>query len=323
MMLESPGFALADGTMVHPCAPFFIAGSGRCGTTLMRRLLIEHVRAVIPPENYLLAVSPRLMAIAQGDWSTFCKLVLTNMMIHSANWEDYGIDSDVSALLYALPAERRSIVNFWHAFHALYAKHAGRPSETRWGDKTPSNADALSEIVGIFPEAHFIFMVRDAFDMAYSYGTMTTAGRAGDYLSGAKRWVDVNTKLLAFREHHAARVVVVRYEDLVRDTDSELARVLDHLHVRRLSPNPMSASEAEDMARQPDLRNVLQAVQRGSVGKGRVNMPEDVKAAITAIVAPLQTHLGYEPAAIHNDYVTGRSTGRAATYLSRTPAAKF
>jgi len=36
-------------------SPFFIIGSGRCGTTLMRRILITHPDICIPPETFVLS----------------------------------------------------------------------------------------------------------------------------------------------------------------------------------------------------------------------------------------------------------------------------
>jgi protein-tyrosine sulfotransferase len=297
-MPEAAGLVLSDGTQVRPQVPFFIAGSGRCGTTLLRRLLIEHADVVIPPENYLLPVSPRLMVMAQGDWVTFCRLVLTNLVKHSGNWTDFGIDATAAlSLLAAVPAAQRSVGNFWHAFHALYARHVGRPPGTRWGDKTPSSVDALPEILGIFPDARFIFMIRDAFDMAYSYGSMAASGRAGDYLGGARRWVDANTKLLNFYARCTTQSIIVRYENLVRDADREMARVMAHLGMTSSTANPLAAVEAHDMAAQPDLRNALHDVHRDSIGKGHASLADDVKLAIGAMVGPLQSRLGYEQSA--------------------------
>ena len=293
-MIEPASFALADGTMVQPCVPFFIAGSGRCGTTLMRRLLIQRTGAVIPPENYLLAVSPRLLLMAHGDWTAFCRLVLANLVKHSGRWEDFGIDAAAALGLFAaLPSDCRSVANFWHAFHALYARHVGRPGATRWGDKTPSSVDALPEIAGIFPDARFIFMVRDVFDMAWSFGSMATAGRAGDYIAGARRWADANAKLAAFQPQHATQCITVRYEDLVHNPEAEMQRVLRHLDVKPRASGTLSAAETGDMAAQPDLQAAIQDVHVGSVGKGRVNLPDDIRAAIAAIAGPMLIRLGY------------------------------
>jgi protein-tyrosine sulfotransferase len=292
-------FALSDGTLVRPSNPFFITGSGRCGTTLMRRLVIERTHAVIPPENYILALSLRLMAMARGDWSRFCGLVLAALQKYSGRWEDFGIEQTMAFdLLTNIPSGFQTIANFWHAFHAIYANRVNKPGDTRWGDKTPSNVDGLAEVIQIFPQARFIFMVRDVYDMSYSLGSMATSGRAGDYLGGAKRWVDANTRILAFKEQYAAQAMVVRYEDLARFPEREMAAVLAHLGVTSAGANGLNALEAQDMAAQPYLKNVLEGVSSAFIGKGRANMTDDVKEMISGIAAPLQIRMGYEPTGI-------------------------
>lgn len=45
-MPPAPVFAVSDGTLVRLGNPFFITGSGRCGTTLLRRLILERTHSV-------------------------------------------------------------------------------------------------------------------------------------------------------------------------------------------------------------------------------------------------------------------------------------
>lgn len=292
----SDGFALADGTQVRPGTPFFITGSGRCGTTLLRRLVLERAAVVIPPENYILALSTRLMQQAGGDWPIFCRLTLANLRQHSPGWDFYDLDPRTAfTLLAAMPDAHRTMADFWHAFHALYATRMGKPGETRWGDKTPSNVDALPDIVQVFPAARFVFMLRDAFDVAYSYGSMATPGRAGRFLEGAQRWVDANRRVLAFVQAHPAQSLLLRYEDVVRAPDQALPAVLRHLDLPARSLEPMTARETQDIAARPELRNVLTDVDAGFIGKGRARLPAETKARIAALTAPLQRRFGYEP----------------------------
>jgi hypothetical protein len=293
---EPGGFSLADGTRVRPADPFFITGSGRCGTTLMRRMILERAAVVIPPENYILALSTRLMQQAGSDWPVFCRLALANLRRHSAGWAFYGIDPrEALGLLSAIDAAHRSMANFWHGFHALYATRVNKPGETRWGDKTPSNVDALPDILQVFPAARFVFMVRDVFDVAYSYGSMSTPGRAGRYLEGAQRWIDANRRMLAFAGEQAAQSIIVRYEDVVRAPDQAMPAVLRHLNLPAMAAGAMTAQEAQDIAARPDLRNVLTEVSGGFIGKGRSGLSPEIKARIAGIAGPLQRRFGFEP----------------------------
>jgi hypothetical protein len=305
---EETSFTLSDGTLVRPGNPFFITGSGRCGTTLMRRLVIEGTGAVVPPENYILALSSRLMTMARADWALFCRLVLSGLQKYSGRWADFGIDAGTAfGLLANIPDNFREIANFWHAFHAIYANRVNKPSDTRWGDKTPASVDGLPEIIRIFPHARFIFMVRDVFDTAYSHGSMSIHGRTDNYLGGARRWVDANARILAFCRQYALQAIVVLYEELTRFPEREMQRVfrhlgvlnhqeaLGHLGVPASTASALNVLEARDMAAQPYLRNVLHDVSSDFIGKGRANLTDEVKQGISDIAAPLQIRLGYEP----------------------------
>jgi protein-tyrosine sulfotransferase len=295
-MSEANCFSLSDGTLVHPSNPFFITGSGRCGTTLMRRLVTERAEVIIPPENYILAASQRLVATASADWGLFCRMILSGLQKYTNRWEDFSIDEPLALqLLATVPAPRRSIANFWHAFHAIYATRMDRPSDTRWGDKTPANVDGLPQIMQIFPQARFVFMVRDVFDTAYSYGAMSISERAGNPQTGAQRWVDANAKVLAFADAYPAQAIIVRYEDLARFPEHEITRVLGHLRVPAAVMGALNPLEVRDITAQPHLKSVLHEVSREFICKGRANLTKADKESIANIAAPLQIQLGYEP----------------------------
>jgi hypothetical protein len=295
-MSGTSSFELADATVVIPSNPFFIAGSGRCGTTLMRKLLVERTHAVVPPENYTLASSAQLMTRSGTDWEFFCRLVLNDMKSGSGGWEYFGIDADTALpLLSSVGPAYRTVANFWHAFHAIYALHVNKPASSVWGDKTPANTAQLADIMNIFSQAKFVFMVRDVFDMAWSYGSTAISGRVASYLTGANRWVHANTQILAFSEQHPTQVILVRYEDLVRFTDQEMHRVFNFLDLPARPASPLNHSEARDILLRPHLGNVLGDVSAEFVGKGRTSLTAETRQRISAVAAKLQHRFGYEP----------------------------
>ena len=212
-----------------------------------------------------------------------------------ASWQQFHLDAAATmALLVWIPAECRSVANFWHAFHAIYAGQVGRPSDARWGDKTPFNVARLPNIVVIFPQARFVFMIRDVFDTAYWYGSMPMLRRDGQFIGGAERWVYANSMILEFSERYPTQTLLVRYEDLTGSPDREMARVLRHLEIPLPEAGAVNALEARDIAARPHLGNVLGAVSPDFVDRGRANLEPAVKESIAAIAAPLQIHLGYE-----------------------------
>lgn len=313
-----PVFALSDGTDVFAAPPFFITGSGRCGTTLMRRLLIEQTGVVIPQENYTLADSARWKALARTDWPACCSAVVEHLARSGAGLANFGLEQrELLDLLNSVPPDRRTLPNLWHAFHAIYAAKAGLAGANRWGDKTPLNARKVGRIVEIFPEARFVFMFRDVFDVAYSYGSMSALARKGRYLEGATRWVDANRHLLNFCSRHPHAACIVRYEDLVEAADETVARVTAFLGLER-SPRALSSAEARDMVTQSHLRKVTTEVDRSSVGAGRANLSAADKSVIAEQAAALQVALGYETSGIEASPVLHAfDRQRLGTHLAR------
>lgn len=288
-------FQMIDGTVVTASVPVFITGSGRCGTTLMRRLVIERSKTVIPPENYTLGAIGHFQGGGQAGWEAYCRGILSHLTANRDDWTSFAID-EARALqhLSSIPPEAQSAANFWHAFHAIYAQSAGKDSSFRWGDKTPLNVGRLGHIRSIFPDARFVFMVRDVLDVSYSYGNMPILGRQGKYLEGAKRWIDANSRIKAFTEANPGSAIVVRYEDLVVDPDAQVAKVIDFAGLERSEGQGITASESRDIRTKSHLQNALGEVRNDFVGKGRDGLSADLKAAILADAAPLQRFFGYD-----------------------------
>lgn len=193
-------------------APFFIVGSGRSGTTLLRMILSSHSRLSIPPETYYLA--PLLDQLPVDRELTSAEVAHSiNIMTGHYRWPDMGMDAG------ELAREGGALVNpkLRDIVEIVYAKHLVREGKVRWGDKTPPYIRIVPRLAAMFPDARFIHLLRDGRDVAKSFQSV---GWYGPRLhknmvewSGAmeldRRWR--NSAL-------ADQFLVVRYEDLVRQT---------------------------------------------------------------------------------------------------------
>ena len=169
----------------------------------------------------------------------------------------------------------------------------GKPSLSRWGDKTPLNVARLDNIIELFPTARFIFMVRDIFDVAYSYGSMDILGRRGKYLDGARRWVESNSKIRDFSQRYPEHSLLLRYEDLVTDNWCCLDAVFRFLDLESSNVPPMSKNETTDMLAIPHLRNSLGEVRSDFIGKGAAELPRDMKQEMVQLASDLRDFFGY------------------------------
>lgn len=109
------------------------------------------------------------------------------------------------------------------AVYEVAPLYQARPEPKCWFEKTPTNLSRVTYLANWYPRARFIQLVRDPRD---------------NWLSLARKWTDTRLPAVVrlwLRASRAAtsnarklgkdRYLVVRYEDLVLDTDSEMRRV--------------------------------------------------------------------------------------------------
>lgn len=112
-------------------------------------------------------------------------------------------------------------------FHSAYARAKGK---AHWANLDIATLDRMDSAHAWFPRARFIHIVRDGRDIALSHETMPYG--AANVLEAAEAWshrLQVNLKMGAILG--PARYLVVRYEDLVLDTEPTLRRMCEFMGV--------------------------------------------------------------------------------------------
>jgi hypothetical protein len=135
---------------------------------------------------------------------------------------------------------------------------AAKQSKKRWGEKTPRHVFRISEILEAFPNAQVICMARDPRGVVASYRDWKSQGghdfekdpehskaleeehqrtRASYHLLIATLlWSStIKASLAAIKKHGSARVMLLRYEDLVLEPEKTNNAVCDWLG---MEPNP-------------------------------------------------------------------------------------
>ena len=125
------------------------------------------------------------------------------------------------SMIYGIPYESRVFTHphikqwltskFWNRNTIAHRKH-------RWVEKTPAHVRMVDRIFTKYPEAKVLFVVRDGRDVAISMRK-----RFGDFKKGLRRWVDDNRQGLNWMDD--PRVMMVRYEDLVKQYDATMPRI--------------------------------------------------------------------------------------------------
>ena len=216
--------------------PILIGGSPSSGSTLLSVMLDAHPDIHCGPEIGVLA-HPSLY---RGDFSTAVQALLSRLepcqwmkndalgnfreglcpyaLIDESNLSAY--DHDLSSIKQLLRASD-SIESF---LSNLFEPILLRSGKTIWAEKTPSNLYAFEAFLDRFPEGRVIYVVRDP------RAVVSSLHKRG---MGLRRALSIWLLEVAVCERLAdhPRVLRVRYEDLVQDTERILTDVAHFLNV--------------------------------------------------------------------------------------------
>lgn len=197
-----------------------VLGHPRSGTTLLRRLINAHSRIACPPETHLLSACARFLDAEQNA---------------------HGVDIGVLAGLSFAGIEDEIVLEKLRAFaFSFLSEYAGNQGKPRWAEKTAFDSFHIDNIERLCGDhVYYLGIVRHGLDVAISSKDFCDA--AGMYPrvmqeyirrysqpieAFAHSWLDVNQKLLEFAERHQDNCLIYRYEDIVRDPESSLTRIL-------------------------------------------------------------------------------------------------
>lgn len=261
--------------------PAFIISSMRSGSTLLRYLLDSHKQLACPPESKFLAALDSMLDYPQ---------VLT--ALNSLGLTQSDIFSHV-----------RTFVD------NIMSSYTTKQGKTRWVDKTPSYYRILDFIEKIFDRsAQYILLVRHPLDCICSLRefvpgqlhqndpdiarVVATYGK-GQY-GLAKYWLEVNEQIYHWSIALPDRTYLVRYEDLVMQSQQAVSKILYFLgeDPRLLDLNKALTMSHTGGYQDPKIAQTI-AVHTNSVGRS-IKMTEGEAKSLWRLVQELATKFGYE-----------------------------
>jgi len=274
-------------------SPFFIIGSGRSGTTLLRRILLASGQVHIPPETYVLAqVIEYYRRNAYQDWES---LVLHCMALFEMHPEFETFQISLRALLpklYALPETERSLAKMLDVFYRYHAEQTGVVCE-RWGDKTPINTFALDDIYAVFPQAKFIHLLRDGIDVAHSY---VSTGLITDLELASVRWRDSVQLADDFVKKYPDACIEIRYELLSCQPENEMRRICAFLGINfdvDMINQQEHTLEMGDMQKYQHYKHANEMVSSKYLGKGRKSLSSEDMQHLQKLIGKALIKHGY------------------------------
>lgn len=261
----------------------FVVGSGRSGTSLLwNRLNRDPAVAVAPEIHFLDRWLPLAWTSGEPDLDELWRLFVASPHYHRLNLTTSAAEH---ARLASTPREM---------YLRLMTGHAEAQSAEIGGDKTPSNFRFVAKLLDWYPQARFVFIVRDPRSVV---GSLNSLARDHHWARGATAkhvalWNAAAEAAVAWSDH--PQVSVIRYEDLVTDE----VNVLSELH-STLSGHPYDPSWLDGDARVERLPSgslvstTPTSTQRRESWRGRLR-PGQADVVIRRC-QPIAAHFGYHP----------------------------
>jgi len=187
--------------------PLFLIGAPRSGTTILTRLLNAHSEILLTNET-----------------AVFLQL---NEMIEKSN---LGVRAGIlfGKAYHRLWAGhlRQQARPLLESFYEQIARQENKHDIKYWGEKHPHLSNCLRFLSELYPEATYVYAVRDPRDVACSIAEMNSVP-VRKAIDNWRRFADAYEKFI--QSLPSDSVKVVKYEHLVADYESVLRGLLDAL----------------------------------------------------------------------------------------------
>jgi hypothetical protein len=289
----------------HP--PFFIVGCGRSGTTLLRTMINRHSQVAIPLES--LFIVDYLRATGSLSRDRLIRMLVREFELHE--WDVEISASDLSDVADAREAIER--------LHEIYlAKHGKKI----WGQKTPRFVRHGDLLKRAWPNSKFVHVVRDARAVVSSL-IRSDQHRSNAYFA-SRRWINDVSAGLRLEQQFPGDMLLVRYEDLVREPEQELQKVCEHLGLDYEAgiASPQGNETGEYSTWYKNAHALLdRPPDPNRIDLWRKNLTPRQLRLVEHTCGALMTQLGYEPAGNENAadtlYVSALVAERGIGFMSQ------
>ena len=267
-------------------APFFIIGSGRSGTTLLRRILNSHSELFIPPETYEIGPSIQQFRVINNiGWNNLVKLVYANFEFNS-DFHAFNMGSlkNLYVEVCSYDDSQRTLAHILNALYLHYRKEH-KIEAGRWGDKTPLNTLYLQEIKDVFPAAKFIHVIRNPYDSIFSY---VNSGIYKNIKDAAERWKKSIELACDLGEKYACNYFEIQYEKMVDMPAENIMNICKYLEIDyEKSMLDMCKDKViiSDLQFYDHYANVLKPISKDNIGKGLKNLSNDDVLTINNVLS--------------------------------------
>lgn len=296
----------------------FLVGMPRSGTTLLVEHLARHPDVIATPETHFFRSVCRTPSMARKQLSADrAEATYIELSKRLRNAQGVGQRDAEKRRVFASATSLAAIART--AFRDLLAE----TKKTVLIEKTPDHGFFTDAITAVFPEARFIFLVRDPRDVALSW-LKVPWNPAGILWPGIK-WGVMARNLSRRAGYDRQHFIVVRYEDLLTNPERILRQLMAFLQLRETRFEP---SARGTMTFDPDVEHwkarAMQPLDPSNRDRWRMEMIPAHLFLFDRLLGRLLDHYGYERADISFGAAGPAKIAAAIAYecyllLRRTP----
>jgi len=281
--------------MTVPDSPFFIIGTERSGSNLLRLILTAHTRIEVPHPPHIVRYFAPLESgygdLAHSD-RAFAALVDDILMLVRLHIYPWPFLPDRGRVWREAPSRDALGVTA-----ALYDQCRERARKARWGCKSTFMIHYTDRIRALFPDARLIFLTRDPRDVAAS-SRRSVFNPFHPYCT-ARLWAHQQRLGLDLLEQLPAESIQhIRYEDLIARPQESVARVCAFLG-EEFEPRMLRFFDTAEARKSASLSrswaNTGRDIIASNAGKYRVELTRAEVQTVEGVARAEMERLGYIP----------------------------
>jgi len=272
--------------------PIFLLSSDRSGSNLLLRLLGGHKEITAPPTSLIISNLYRAISVygdlgVQESWDALLKNVSN---LHKASYGNWTYYADLNPL--SEQTENRSIRLI---LNRIFNTEAKSRSASFIALKTHHAYNYEEPLRHDFPNARYIFLVRDPRDMALSW--LKTSGLRGGIMRAAKIWNSDQLGFFKMSKQLGDQCHFVKYEDILSEAENSLSSICDFLGLP-YDPDMLNFHMNKDTK---DIAGAVQAwnnlshpLMHQNFEKYKIELSQDQRCYVEFCCQDEMTSLGYD-----------------------------